>query len=478
MPDSKPTIDPRVWKIASVVLFGPLMSTLDSTVVNVSLATLSRELHTALDTIQWVTTGYLLALALTLPMTGWTVDRFGIKRVYLCCFGAFTLTSLLCGVADSAKALILFRLLQGMAGGLLAPMAQMMIARIAGPHMARVMTLMVMPVLIGPMLGPTLAGLILQYASWHWIFFINLPIGALATVLAAVVLPSDELSANRRSFDFIGFGSLAPGLVLLLYGLESLASRHVPLAITIGEILAAAALIAFSIRHCLNSKRPPLVDIRLFGQRIFSMAAITQFSSNSVSFGAQLLMPLYLLTARHTSPEHTGEMMAATGVGMLCTYPFVGVLVERRGARAVASTGAFIALCGTLPFAFLNYDSFPSLAVMSAMFVRGVGLSAIGVPSITCAYASVPQNILPSATTAINIVQRLGGPVGTALVALTLHARLAAHPAPAAFSETFALLCGLQAFTYLCALQLPTAQAHADAQPIRSRLPAVAAERE
>ncbi len=473
----QPAIDPKIWKIAIVVLFGPLMSNLDSTVVNVSLHTLSRELNTALSTIQWVTTGYLLALALTLPMTGWAVDRFGTKRVYLFCFTAFTLTSLLCGFATSASALIVFRLMQGMTGGLLAPMAQMTIARAAGVHMGRVMGLMVMPILLGPILGPTLAGAILQHASWRWLFFINLPVGVLATILASIVLPTDQSSDTRRRFDFLGFALLAPGLVMLLYGLEALESRNSSLALTLAELAFAATLVLLFITHSLRSKAAALIDARLFGRRVFSISAITQFGANATAFGGQLLLPLYLLTDRNMSVGKTGLVLGATGLGALCTYPFVGALSERFGARTVAGAGALLALCGTLPFALLDNNLFPLIAVVSALVVRGVGMSAINIPSMTSAYTSVPADALPVATTALNIVQRLGGPIGTAALAVFLHSRLSNHAA-AAFSQTFWLLCAIHALSLGSALLLPKARVHAAAAPNRFPLPAVRAETE
>ncbi len=217
-----PPLDPRVWRIACVVLLGPLMTALDSTVVNVSLARLGQDLGVPLTTIQWVTSGYLLALALMLPLCGWLVDRIGAKRVYLASFTAFTLASMLCGWAGSARTLIGFRILQGMAGGLLVPMAQLVTAREAGPHVARVMGYMVMPVLLGAIGGPVLAGFILQHASWRWIFFLNLPVGLLATTLAAWLLPGDQAETRPRPFDLAGFALLSPALVLLLHSLERL----------------------------------------------------------------------------------------------------------------------------------------------------------------------------------------------------------------------------------------------------------------
>jgi MFS family permease len=151
-------LGPAVWRVVAVAALGPLLSTLDATVINVSLSTLERELHASISTIQWVISGYLLALALVLPLTGWIVDRIGAKRLYLICFSAFSAASMLCGLAWSAPSLIFFRVLQGIAGGLLAPMAQMMMARVAGQQMARVMGYAAFPILLGPILDPVLAG--------------------------------------------------------------------------------------------------------------------------------------------------------------------------------------------------------------------------------------------------------------------------------------------------------------------------------
>src|ERR1700723_3410333 len=181
-------LGPGIWKIIAVTVAGAFMAQLSTTMVNVSLSSLGAELHASLSAIQWVTSGYLLALALVLPLSGWLVERIGAKALYLWCFSAFTLSSALCGLAWSANALIGFRILQGMSGGLMAPMAQMMMARAAGKHMARLMGYAAVPILLAPILGPVIAGAILQYASWRWLFLVNLPVGALALVLAAYFL--------------------------------------------------------------------------------------------------------------------------------------------------------------------------------------------------------------------------------------------------------------------------------------------------
>jgi EmrB/QacA subfamily drug resistance transporter len=445
-------IDRAVWKIAGVVLLGPLMTSLDSTVVNVSLATLSRQLHASLATIQWVTSGYLLALALMLPVSGWLVDRIGAKRVYLGCFTLFTLTSLLCGAATSAPMLIVFRVLQGMAGGLLAPMSQMMVARIAGRHVARVMGFMIVPILLGPILGPVLAGVILQHASWRWIFFINLPIGVIATVLAAWILPSDAHETERRTFDLTGFLLLSPGLVLLLYSLETLGGRRA--RGTEIELAAAFVLLAAFLRHGIRRGRAALIDVQLFRHPTFSAAASTQFLTNALSYGGQLLLPLYLLTVRSQSPSSTGLLLAPVGLGMMCSFPMMGTLTERFGPRVVSSTGAVVALLGTLPFALFGGPALSLSAMCVAMFVRGVGLGSISVPSIASAYATVPKSMIPVATTTLNILQRLGGPAATTVLAIFLHSRVGA--VPGAFVATFWLLCAIHALTVVAAMRLPS----------------------
>src|SRR5580704_5338768 len=185
-------LGPGIWKIIAVTVAGAFMTQLSTTMVNVSLSSLGTELHASLSAIQWVTSGYLLALALMLPLTGWLVERIGAKRLYLLCFTTFTLSSALCALSWSAGSLIGFRVLQGLSGGLMAPMAQLMVARAAGRQIVRVVGYASLPILLGPILGPVIAGAILQHASWHWLFLINLPIGALAVLLAWHFLPDDD----------------------------------------------------------------------------------------------------------------------------------------------------------------------------------------------------------------------------------------------------------------------------------------------
>src|SRR4051812_29366804 len=176
--DNPDRIEAIVWRISAVVILGSIMSILDTTIVNVALATLGRELDSTIAEIQWVVTGYMLSLAAVIPVSGWAARRFGAKRVYLTSLVLFTLGSALCGLAASATQLIVFRVLQGVGGGMILPIGQLMMAEAAGPkRMGRVMSIVAVPAMLAPILGPTLGGLILDSASWRWIFYINVPIG-------------------------------------------------------------------------------------------------------------------------------------------------------------------------------------------------------------------------------------------------------------------------------------------------------------
>jgi EmrB/QacA subfamily drug resistance transporter len=444
--------NPHLWRISSVAILGAFLSQMDATVINVSLSSLALELHTTLSGIQWVTSGYLLALALTLPLSGWLVDRMGAKALYLWCFAAFTLTSALCGLAWSANSLIGFRILQGMSGGLLAPMAQLIMVRAAGDRMARIFGFAAMPVLLAPLLGPVVAGELLHFASWRWLFLVNLPFGALAIVLAALFLPSDRHERRPRSLDLIGLGLLSPGVVLFLYGSER-ATDPFGLA-----ALALSALLFAVFVWWVRRKDDAIIDLRLFKNGTFSAAVVTQFLMMGISYAGQMLVPVFLTRVGGLSPSEVGLLLAAQGLGMMCTYPFVGSLVERLGNRNVSAGGALAALAGTFPFIFLANGGLASAVVAVALFVRGMGLSCIGIPTISAAYASVKREDLPMATTALNIVMRVGGPALTTICAAFLGWRLAAQtPAPvsSAYSAAFALLCFFHLALCVAAMRLP-----------------------
>jgi EmrB/QacA subfamily drug resistance transporter len=447
------SLDPSVWKITAVAVLGSLLAQLDATIVNVSLSSLASDLHAPLPVIQWVTSGYLLALTFVLPLNGWLVDRIGGKALYLWCFSAFTITSALCGLAWSAGSLIGFRILQGVSGGLLAPMAQMMMARAAGSQFARIAGYAAFPVLLGPVAGPMIAGTILHYASWRWLFLVNLPVGVLAIMLAMFFLPNDSEERMRRELDWVGLMLLSPGLALILFGTERFGQSSGLAAIATGCVL----LVLFVGVEVRMGERA-LIALSQFRRKVFAVAAISQFLSNGAMFAGQMLIALFLIEACGRSPAMMGWMLAPLGLGMMVTFPLLGFLTGQFGVRSVATGGALLAFGATLVLAWLASRGLDLALLVPALFIRGMGQGAVGLPAISAAYASVERRNLPMATTTLNIVQRLGAPILTTVCAFFLARMLQTHSGHSglnAWALAFLLLAALHALTLLTAIQLP-----------------------
>jgi EmrB/QacA subfamily drug resistance transporter len=406
--------------VAGVVVLGVIMSVLDTTIVNVALDTLSRDLHSPLSTIQWVATGYLLSLAMVIPLAGWLSERFGSKRVWMVSVAVFAVGSALCGVAWSAGSLILFRVLQGFGGGLILPVGMSVLAQTAGPrHMGRVMSVIGVPMLMSPVLGPVLGGLIVTNADWRWIFYVNVPIAALSLILAARLLDSDQGRADAGRLDRLGVALLSPGLAGVVFGLaETETSGGLGSTIAWGPIVAGLVLIVLFVRHALRS-RSPLVDMRLFRSAGFSAAASSVFLLGAALFGAMLLLPLYYQVDRGESALSAGLLIAPQGIGAALVMPLSGRLTDRIGGARVALFGIAVMILATVPLVAVGpTTSYTWLAL--ALLIRGIGLGCSMMPTMASAYAVVRSDQVPGATSVLNTLQRLGGSIGTALLAVVL----------------------------------------------------------
>jgi EmrB/QacA subfamily drug resistance transporter len=416
-------IDAFVWRISAVVIIGSIMSILDTTIVNVGLDTLSRELHTSIAGIQWVTTGYMLALAAVIPVTGWAARRFGAKQVYLVSLVLFTAGSALCGLATSSTELVIFRVLQGAGGGMILPIGQLMMAEAAGPkRMGRVMSVVAVPAMLAPILGPTLGGLILDNASWRWIFYVNVPIGILAVIAALRILPTVP---RRRTepLDYLGFALMATGLPLLTYGLAQVGETGSFTATKVlVPIIAGLILIAAFAFHALRVPRP-LLNLRLYKKPTFSSASITMFCVGAALFGGMILLPYYWQTVRHESVLITGLLTAPQGLGAALVMPLSGRLTDRYGGGPLALLGVIVCALGTIPFALIGAHT-SIFGLCMAMLVRGVGIGFAFMPAMSAAFASLHRDELSDATPQLNVLQRVGGSIGTAVLAVVLQRAL------------------------------------------------------
>ena len=420
---ASPRLERHVLVVAGIVAIGAIMTVLDSTIVSVAIRTLSTQFHAPLTTIQWVPAGYLLALAAVIPLSGWAVDRFGAKQVWLTSLVLFLAGSALCGLAWSAASLIAFRVIQGLGGGLVLPVGQAMLAQVAGrERMGRVMSLVGIPLLLGPIFGPVLGGVLIDQASWRWIFLINLPIGAVALPLSMWLLDRAEPRRTER-VDIVGLLLLSPGLALAVYGLSKLvsvdggSSRDALLGL-IGAAVLLPAFVLYALR-----RSNPLLDLRLFGDRVFSAANLVNALTGAAMIGAMFLLPLYYQSLRGESAMVAGLLTAPQGVGAAIAMPLGGRLVDRGRAGVAVVLGALVMAAGYVAFV-LQTPRTSYLVLSAALFVVGVGAGLSITPSMSAAYRNVPPRSMARATALLNIVQRIGGLAGTAVFAIVLQDRL------------------------------------------------------
>jgi EmrB/QacA subfamily drug resistance transporter len=437
-------VDRPTLVVAGVAILGLIMAVLDTTIVNVALDTLSRDLHAPLSTIQWVTTGYLLSLASVIPLSGWITERFGSKRTWIAAIVVFASGSALCALATSAGELIAFRILQGIGGGMLVPVGFTLVAQSAGPRrVGRALALVGIPILLGPIFGPIIGGFIVDSAAWQWIFVVNVPIAAVAIIVAARVLGPDAGRADAGALDWVGAALLCPGLAGIVFGLSEIESQGgIDRPIAFGPIVAGLALVGLFAWHSLRVARP-LIELRLFGSRGFRAAAATTFLLGGALFGTLLVLPLYYQVDRGESALNAGLLLAPQGIGAALMLPISGRLTDRLGGGPVVVAGTSIIALATLPFAFVS-DHTPYALLAGVLVVRGLGLGASIQPAAASAYQLLHSSQVPRATAALNALRQVGGSIGTALLAVVLQHESAAT-LPSAGSGAGRLLAPLPA---------------------------------
>jgi EmrB/QacA subfamily drug resistance transporter len=436
-----PRIEAHVWRIATVVIIGVIMSVLDTTIVNVALHDLSSDLHAPLDSIQWVITGYLLSLAAVIPITGWAVRRYGARRLYLIALVVFTAGSALCGLAWTSGSLIAFRVLQGVGGGMLTPIGQMILVKAAGPrNLPKVMSAIGIPIVLAPVFGPTLGGLLLQDAGWQWIFMINLPVGILAFTLAMRLLPRDEVVAGAAGrLDRLGLVLAAAGTVGITYGLsESDAAGSLTSGRVLGPVLAGIGLVTAFVVRSRRIERP-LLDVTLFKNRAFSAASVVTFCLGGALFGAMILMPLYFQTVRGEDAINTGLLLIPQGLGAGIGMFLSGRATERLGAGVTSLIGGLVLTVATIPFVLIEAQT-SYVLIGAAMAVRGIGIGLAIMPAMTAAFSVLTSEQVNDASPQLTVLQRVGGSLGTAIIAVVLQAKTThagIHATPSALAGAF-----------------------------------------
>lgn len=466
-PDTK--LDRHVLMVAGVVVLGAIMSILDVTVVAVAQNTFIDTFGTDAAGAAWTATGYTLALAAVIPLSSWAAARFGTKRVYLTSLVLFVIGSALCAMATSIGMLVAFRVIQGLGGGLLMPIGMMILTKAAGPErVGSVMAVLGIPMLLGPIGGPILGGWLIEIASWHWVFLINVPIGIIAFIYAFIVLRDDE-ETTRPGIDVVGLLLLSPGLALFLYGISSSAENGTFLAkgVLIPAAIGLALMIGF-VWHALRTEKP-LLDLRLFKNRTLSIAVITMVFFMIAFFGASLLYPQYFIGVRGETTLAAGLLLAPQGLGAMLTMPIAGRLTDTMGPGKFVLAGIVLLLAGLTVFTQIGPDT-SYWILCGALFVQGLGMGMTMMPIMSAALATLSNDKVPDGSTLLNVVQQSSSSVGTAITSVILASLLPvmavapSSPAEAqqlltdasdAFGTTFIVSTVLIAITLIPAFFLP-----------------------
>jgi EmrB/QacA subfamily drug resistance transporter len=418
----------RRWLALSVTTIGSFMSILDSTIVNIALPSLLRDFNTDLRSGQLVLTIYLLALAVVIPLSGFLADRVGMKRLYIITLICFTAGSALCGLAWNLPSLVFFRALQGLGGGMLQPLGMAIVFSMITPlERGRFMGLLGLPMLLAPIMGPTLGGYLVQYASWRWIFLINLPIGLLNLGLAIWLLKersrSPETKLDGRGFILALFAF--PSILLALSAGEDRGWTS-PLVLVLATV-GVVALIAFIFVEL--PQRQPLLQLRLFGSPIFALAMVINFVTQFSLFGMQYILPLMLQQVHQLGAAATGLVLFPSGIASFITMNISGRIYNRVGPRPLAVSGLAVLMITTGWLSRLAPGA--SLILIGGLAsLRGLAMGLCMMPVQTAAYNTVAREEMTRATALTNVLFRIFGAASTALLTTVLVVSLRWQGAP------------------------------------------------
>jgi EmrB/QacA subfamily drug resistance transporter len=415
------------WLVAIVFVIGIFMDLLDSTITNVALPTLAKDFDVSATTIEWVVTGYLLSLAVFIPVSGWAGDRFGTKRTFLFALTFFTISSFLCGMAWNIQALIGFRVLQGVGGGMLTPVGTAMLFRAFPPaERAQAGALMTIPIVVAPASGPVLGGYLVEFQSWHWIFWINVPVGLLGLLVAAIYL-REEKQEQPGLFDIPGFVLSGAGLATLLYALAEAGSRGFSDARVLSFGLAGIAmLLAFAAVELRTPE--PMIDVRLLGNKLFRAMNTVQLLGYGGMMGALFLLPLLLQAQMGLSPFQSGLTTFPQAIGVVAMAQVTGRLYGHVGPRRLLMAGLVVVTLSTLCFLKVGLDTNQWWIRLNMLF-RGTGFALMLVPLQTATYATIRPQDTGRASAIYNTNRQVAASFGVALLATVLSNRLAHHGA-------------------------------------------------
>ncbi|MFD2211332.1 MDR family MFS transporter [Virgibacillus halophilus] len=408
----------EVLAAAWAIALGAIAPMLDSTMVNIAIDQLMKDFSTTLGTVQWSVTGYVLALAIAVPVSGWLMNKYNGKKIFVGAVIAFGVISVLAGFSWDISSFLLFRLLQGFSAGIITTLMSTLLVKTAGPkNLGRVMAIVSTPMILGPILGPVIGGFIVHAASWHWIFFINVFIVLIAAPIMMKTIPDFEPFNKDSKLDVFGIVDLSFMSAALIYGITK-AADHASFnnkeTLLWGGIGLALAVIYVVYNHI--RKNQTVLPINLFAHKSFSASSIGLFLANIAVMGPMLILPLFFQNLRHFTAIEAALALIPQGVGMLVTRPMIGRMIDRIGAKYVVMVSLIISLIGSIPLIFIT-DKTSMLWISIILFIRGTSFGGIMLPLTSDAYTGLASKQLPQAGVGINIIENLGSSFGSAVIA-------------------------------------------------------------
>jgi EmrB/QacA subfamily drug resistance transporter len=420
---------PYKYLVATAFVCGLFMDLLDTTIVNVALPTLGKQFNAGTATLEWVVTGYLLSLAVWIPASGWIGDKFGTKKTFLFALAMFVLGSALCGASQSIGQLIAFRILQGVGGGMLTPVGTAMLYRAFPPQeRAKASVILTVPTTVAPAIGPILGGWLVDYVSWRWIFYVNLPIGV-AAFLFTLFFIKENKQENAGRFDLAGFALSGVGLAAILYGLSEGPMDGWGSAKVIGAfVLGIAAFVALVPAELRNSQ--PMLDLRLLADRLFRAANLTMLTAFASLFGVLFLLPLFLQNLEGYSAIKTGFITLPQAITVIAISPVVGKLYPRVGPRRLLMVALTVFALSSAGFMLVGLST-SIWWIVALMAVRGVAMGFTFIPAQTATFATIKPHDTGRASSLFNTNRQVAGSLGVALFATVLAQRSTTHVADA-----------------------------------------------
>lgn len=418
MSHQKDVIPKHILVAAWSIALAAIAPMLDSTMINIAIKQLNTTFQTSLDIIQWGVTGYILALATTVPLAGWLMNRFNSKKVFISSVILFGVTSLFVGLSWNVGSFIFFRIMQGGSAGVITTLMSTLLVKVAGrEHIGKVMAIVSTPMILGPIFGPVLGGFIIHYLSWQYIFYINIVITMIITPIMLKVLPSFQPFKPESRFDGVGITLIALISIAFIYGVSAAANRATFMNLTTMICLGIGLILILSyILYGLRRETHLVLPLSLFKDKHFSIAGVGLFLANIAILGPMIIFPIFFQTFKHYTEIQAALALMPQGIGMLVTRPLIGKWIDRIGAKAIVLVSVGLTVMATIPFTLVGpHVSIVWLSLF--LFIRGLCVGGIMLPLTTDVYVTLDDAQLPPAGVGVNMIENIGSSFGSAMMA-------------------------------------------------------------